>query len=128
MSQISPLMFFLSENEIFSWTHILKMIPQRTKILISPVGNKILNIWDTLFNLVQMLIFQNRFTTRSWSFWKYHRKRTAKATPKIEKICILYIYREYLLCLQSNASGSFLQKYIFVEQRLKFCQFEGFEP
>ena len=40
-----------------------------------------------------------------------------QTTPKIEKICILYIYREYLLYLQSNPSGSFLQKYInFVEQ------------
>ena len=33
----------------------------------------------------------------------------------------MYIYREYLLCLQSNASGGFLQKYInFKEQRLRF--------
>ena len=32
-----------------------------------------------------------------------------------------YIYREYLLCLQSDASVSFFQKFInFVEQRLKF--------
>ena len=39
---------------------------------------------------------------------------------------MLYISREYLLCLQSNASGSFLQKCIsFVEQRLKFSHFEG---
>ena len=53
--------------------------------------------------------------------------------PKIEKICILYIYRKYLLYQQSNASGSFLQKCInFVEQRLRvllsfclfFCQFQ----
>ena len=44
--------------------------------------------------------------------------------PKIEKICILYICREHLLSLQSNAIGSFLQKY-FVEQRIKFSQFEG---
>ena len=29
---------------------------------------------------------------------------------KIEKVCIFYIYREYLLSLQSNAAGSFLQK------------------
>ena len=55
-----------------------------------------------------------------------HRKGTAKATPKIEKICILYIYREYLLCLQSNASDSFLQKCInFVEQPLKCSHFKG---
>ena len=46
--------------------------------------------------------------------------------PKIEKICILYIYREYLLCLQFNASGSFSQKYInFVKQQIKLSDFEG---
>ena len=33
------------------------------------------------------------------------KKGTAKAIPKIGKICILYIYKEYLLCLNSNASG-----------------------
>ena len=49
-----------------------------------------------------------------------------KTTPKIEKICIIYISMVYLLCLQSNASGSFLQKSInFVEQQLKFFRFEG---
>ena len=45
--------------------------------------------------------------------------------PRIEEIDILYIYREYLLCLQSNASESFLQQCInFVEQRLEFCHYE----
>ena len=54
------------------------------------------------------------------------KKGAAKATPKIERICILRIYKEYFLCLQSIASVSFLQKCIsFVEQRLKFSQFEG---
>ena len=75
---------------------------------------------------MQQKLLQNFFTTRSWSFWKLHRKGTAKATNKNEKTCILYIYREYLLCLQSNASGSFLQKCInFAEHRLKFSHFEG---
>ena len=38
----------------------------------------------------------------------------------------IYIKREYLLCLQSNAKGSFLQKCInSVEQRLKFSHCEG---
>ena len=75
---------------------------------------------------MQQKLFQIFFTTSSWSFWKKHRKGTASARPKIEKICILYIYREYLLYLQSNASGRFLQKCInFVEQRLKFSHFKG---
>ena len=69
---------------------------------------------------MQQKLFQNFFTTRSWSFWKYHRKGTAKTTPKIEKnMYIIYLQRIFV-------SGSFLQKCInFVEQRLKFCHFEG---
>ena len=84
---------------------------------------------------MQQNLVQNFFTTRSWSFWKQHRKGTVKGTPKIEKyvyiyiyiyIYILYIYCEYLLCPQSNPSGSFLQQCIsFVEQRLKFSHFES---
>ena len=75
---------------------------------------------------MQQKLFQMFFSTRSWSFWNLHRKGTAKATSKIEKICILYIYREYLLRLQSNASCSLLQKCInFLEQPLKFSHFEG---
>ena len=58
-------------------------------------------------------------------FGKKHRKWIAKVTPKIEKY-VLYIYTEHLLCLQSNASGNFLQKCInFVEQRLRFSHFKG---
>ena len=56
-------------------------------------------------------------------------KEPQKRRPKLKtNICILYIYiyREYLLCLQPNASGSFLQKCInFVEQQFKFSHFEG---
>ena len=39
---------------------------------------------------------------------------------------MLNVYREYLNCLQSNASDSFLQTYIdFLEQRLKISHSEG---
>ena len=54
-----------------------------------------------------------------------NRQRDTKATPKIEKICILNIYREYLLSLQSNASGSFFQTYINFVEQLKCSHFEG---
>ena len=37
-------------------------------------------------------------------------KEPQKSCPKLRKICILYIYREYLICLQSNVSGSFFAK------------------
>ena len=56
-------------------------------------------------------------------------KEPQKPQPKLRKyiyIYILNIYREYLLCLQSNASGSFLQTFInSVEKRLKFSHFES---
>ena len=46
-----------------------------------------------------------------------------KKNNKENKTCP---YREYLLCLQPNANGSFFQKCInFVEQQLKFCHFYG---
>ena len=58
------------------------------------------------------------------AFGKNIGKKPQKPRPKLTKY-ILHIYREYLLYLQSNASGSFLQKYInFVEQWLKFSHFE----
>ena len=57
---------------------------------------------------------------------KITKKKNRKAKPKIEKIYVLNIYRECLLCLHPNASGRFLQTYInFVEHRLKFCHLEG---
>ena len=75
---------------------------------------------------MQQKPFHFFLTRRSWSFWKKHRKGGAKATPKIEKLCILHVYREYLLWLHSNASRSFLQTFSnFVEQQLKFSYFEG---
>ena len=54
------------------------------------------------------------------------KKELQKARPKLKKYIYICIYREYLLCLQSNASGKFLQKCIsFVEQRFKFSDFKG---
>ena len=44
---------------------------------------------------------------------------------KIEKICMLNTNREYLVCLQPDASSSFLESVSFVEQGLKFSHFEG---
>ena len=53
-------------------------------------------------------------------------KEPQKPRPKLKKTYILNIYREYLLFLQSNASGSFLKTFInFVEQRHKFSYFQG---
>ena len=67
MSQNSTLMFFLSGKQLFIWTYLLKKRPGRTKILISPVSNKILKIWDAFwvqinspFRLVS-LIYAEKF-------------------------------------------------------------------
>ena len=76
---------------------------------------------------MQQKLFQNIFLSTNWSFWKQHRKGTAKTMPKIKKKKTYFtFYREYMLFLQSTASGSFLQTCInFVEQRRKFSNFEG---
>ena len=47
------------------------------------------------------------FIARSWSFLQKQRKINAEAKPKMEKKYLLNNYREYIFCLQSNASGSF---------------------
>ena len=39
-------------------------------------------------------------------------KEPQKPRPKLKKYIYLIFYREYFLCLQSNASGSFLKKCI----------------
>ena len=54
VSDFTADIFFVTKGELFSWTYLLKKILQRTKILISPVWNKILKIWDTLFELIQI--------------------------------------------------------------------------
>ena len=69
---------------------------------------------------------QKFFYCKKPELLKKQRKRPAEATLKIEKKYWLNIYREYLFCLEFNASDSFLETCInFVEQRLKFSHFEG---
>ena len=48
--------------------------------------------------MLQKLV-QNLFTIRSWSFWKKHKTRTAKATPKIENY-LYYVFTDniYFVC------------------------------
>ena len=46
--------FISAGTEFFSWTYLLKKTPRRTKLLTSPVWNKILKLWDTLFDLIQI--------------------------------------------------------------------------
>ena len=46
--------FFLWENEFLSWRYVLTKTAQMTKISTSPIWNKILKIWDTLFELIEI--------------------------------------------------------------------------
>ena len=78
-----------------------------------------------LFELIQIEVQCSKnyfkiFLPQEAGAFGSNRKWTAKAIPNFEEICILYIYGEYLLCLQSSASGSF-----FAEHWLKFSHFKG---
>ena len=81
LSQISPLIFFFTGKGAF-YLHIFnKKILQRTKILISPVWNKILKFYSEKLELPAM-------------------------PPPKKNVYYIFTYWEYLLCLQSNASAA----------------------
>ena len=89
MSQISPL-FFSPEKELFSWC-LLKKTPRRTKILITPVWNKILKIWDTLFELIQIDVqcskyyFKIFLPQEAGAFGNNIEKEPQKLRPNLKK-------------------------------------------
>ena len=104
LSQISPLIFFPSEKDLFGWIYLLKGTTRKTKILISPTWKKILETWNTLFELVQIEVqcckklFQNVFARKSWIFWKYHEKETEKNHAQNWKnMCIIHLTRIFAL-------------------------------
>ena len=130
MSQISPL-FFSPEKELFSWC-LLKKTPRRTKILITPVWNKILKIWDTLFELIQIDVqcskyyFKIFLPQEAGAFGNNIEKEPQKLRPNLKKF-VYYIFLEntYSACSPMQVIV-FLQKCInFVGQRLPFSHFEG---
>ena len=82
--------------------YLLKKTPRGTRILISPVWNKLLKIWDTLFELIQIegkcskKIFKISLSKEAGASGNNIEKEPPKkATPKIKKIYVLNIYREY---------------------------------
>ena len=124
---ISPLMYFLSEKEPFIWTYLLKKTPRRTKVLISPVWNKIFKIWDILFQLIQTEVQYSKnylkffLLQEARGFGNDIEKEPQKPRPKLKKIIYYIITENICSACNLNASGSFLQKCInFVEHRLKF--------
>ena len=58
---------------------------------------------------MQQKLFRFFLPQEAGAFGNNKEKELQKPQPKLEKY--FYIYREYLLCLQSNGSGSFLQKF-----------------
>ena len=60
---------------------------------------------------MQQKLVQNFFTTRSWSFWKKHRKGTAKATPKIEKY-VFYVFTENFFSARNAIKVVFFCKHV----------------
>ena len=100
MSSILPLMLFSSEKELFSWTYLLKKKTRWTKILISPVWNKILKIWDTFFELIQIEIeciksyFKVFFYHKKLEFLEITYKKERKShTQNFKKYFIIYLQR-----------------------------------
>ena len=57
---------------------------------------------------MQQKFFQDFFYQEAPDFWNNIEKEPQKPRPELKKICMLYIYREYFLYLQSYASGNFL--------------------
>ena len=53
-------MIFSPKKEFFIWTYLLKKDTTKNKILISPVLSKILKIWDTRFQLIQIQVHYNK--------------------------------------------------------------------
>ena len=75
---------------------------------------------------MQQKLFQFFLPQEARAFGNNKEKEAQKPRPKLKKYVYYIFTREYLLCLQSNARGRFLQTCInFVEQRLKFSHFEG---
>ena len=97
MSQISPL-FFSPEKQLFSWC-LPKKTPRRTKILITPVWNKILKIWDTLFELIEIDVqysknyFKIFLPQEAGAFGNNMVKESQKPRQRLKKY-VYYIFTE----------------------------------
>ena len=72
---------------------------------------------------MQQKLVQQIYNYLQQETWAFENKGK---NPKLKNMYILCIYWEYLLCPQSNTSGSFLQKcFNVVEQRFTCSHFEG---
>ena len=105
--------FFSSEKELFSWTYLLTRAPRRTKSLIFPVWKKILKIWDTIFELIQIEVQSSKnyfnffLPQEAGGFGNNIEKDPQKPPPKLKKY-ICYIVTENIC-----SACSPLQKVVF---------------
>ena len=84
-----------SERELFSWTYLLDMAPQRKDILISLAWNKILKIGDILFGVIQTEVqcrkcYFNFLPQEAGAFGNNIEKEPQKLHPKL---------KEYVYCI-----------------------------
>ena len=104
VSQILQLMLLLSEKVVFSWTYLLEKTPRTTKILISLVWSKILKIWYTLFEIIQIKVQCNKSYFKFFlpqevgAFGNNIEKEPQKSRPNLKnKMYIIYLQRIFAL-------------------------------
>ena len=115
-SQISPLIFFSSEKELFSWTYLLKKDTTKDKnINVSSLKEDFKIIRDAFWaykyrDTIQQKLIQNFLQQEVGAFGNNIGKEPQKLHPKLKNLYIISLLR--IFALQSNKSSSFLQKYI----------------
>ena len=106
VSDFTTDLFFSSRKEFFSWTYLLKKTPRRTKILIFPVWNKILKIWDTHFEHIRIKVqcsknyFKIFLAQEAGAFRNNIAKEPQISRPKLKKY-VYYIFTENI-CSSCN--------------------------
>ena len=109
---------FSSKKELFSWTYLLKKAPRWAKILIFLVWNKILKIWDKLFELIQIEVQCNKnyfkyfLPEEAGAFGNNIEKKPQKPCPKLEKF-VYYIFTDNIC-----SAGSLMQVVVFCKNVL----------
>ena len=125
-------MFFPSEKDLFIWIYLLKETTRRTKILISPIGNKILEIWVTLFEFKQIEVqcskdyFKIFLPEEGGAFGNKMQKKPQKPRPKLKKY-MYYIFKENICsaCNPTQVVAFCKGLLILKKRRLKFSHIKG---
>ena len=105
LKSVSPLMFFSSKKELFSRTYLLKKTQRKTKVLISPVWNRILKIWETHFELIQIEVQCSKNYLKivspqeAGAFRNYVEHKPQKSRPKLKKyVCYIFTDKICSVC------------------------------